>query len=151
MLSNLDRVRKEHYADGTITERTTREWARSIRTLDDKEYAQCNLVNGGTDQLWYLLFPPKDKEAAEQALEAYRRRLYQFIQREAKFREEVGPPPVIQYSKRVIANLDVIQRLSIRGGKYGSCTLFFVNSMWKDLPHKPVVLCTNFEDTMYNI
>ena len=32
-----------------------------------------------------------------------------------KFREDVGPPPVIQYSKRVIANLDFIQRLSSSG------------------------------------
>jgi hypothetical protein len=112
LLSNLDRVRKEHNADGTVTERTTREWARNIRTLDGSEYAQCDVVNGGTDQLCYLLFPPKDKAAAEKALEAYRRRLYPFTQREAKFREDVGPPPVIQYSKRVIANLDFIKRLS---------------------------------------
>jgi hypothetical protein len=112
LLSNLDRVRKEHNADGTVTERTTREWARNIRTLDGSEYAQCDVVNGGTDQLCYLLFPPKDKEAAEKALEAYRRRLYPFTQREAKFREDVGPPPVIQYSKQVIANLDFIKRLS---------------------------------------
>ena len=71
LLSNLDRVRKEYNTDGTVTERTTREWTRKIRTTDDSNYAQCDVVNGGTDQLCYLLFPPKDKEAAEQALEAY--------------------------------------------------------------------------------
>ena len=115
LLSNLDRVRKEHYADGTVKERTTRDWAKSIHTLDGSEYAQCDVVNGGTDRLCYLLFPPKDKEAATEALEEYRRRLYPFTQREAKFREDVGPPPIIQYSKRVIANLDFIQRLSASG------------------------------------
>jgi hypothetical protein len=115
LLSNLDRVRKEYYADGIVKERTTRDWAKSIRTLDGSEYAQCDVVNGGTDQLCYLLFPPKDKDAATKALEEYRRRLYPFTQREAKFREDVGPPPVIQYSKRVIANLDFIQRLSSPG------------------------------------
>ena len=115
LLTNLDRPRKEHNADGTVTERSTREWARKNRTLDGSEYAQCDVVNGGTDQLCYLLFPPKDKEAATQALEAYRRRLYPFIQRKAQFRADVGPPPVIQYSKRVIANLDFIQRLSTPG------------------------------------
>ena len=55
LLSNLDRVRKEHNADGTVTERSTRDWARNIRTLDGSEYAQCDVVNGGTDQLCYLL------------------------------------------------------------------------------------------------
>jgi hypothetical protein len=81
-----------------------------------QQISQCNVVNGGTDKLCYLLFPPKDKEAAEQALvEAYRRRLHLFTQREAKFREDVGPLPVIQYSKRIIANLDFIKRLSTPG------------------------------------
>jgi Mg2+ and Co2+ transporter CorA len=112
LLSNLDRVRKEYNTDGTVTERTTREWARSIKTLDGSAYAQCDVVNGGTDQRCYLLFPSKDKEAAQQELDAYRRRLYPFTQREAKFREDVGPPPVVHLSKRVIANLDFIKRLS---------------------------------------
>ena len=112
LLSNLDRVRKEHNSDGTVTERTTREWARNIKTIDGSAYAQCDVVNGGDDQRCYLLFPPKDKEAAQQALDAYRRRLYPFTQREAKFREEVGPPPVVHLSKRVIANLDFIKKLS---------------------------------------
>ena len=74
-----------------------------------RAYAQCDVVNGGDDQRCYLLFPPKDKEAAQQALDAYQRRLYPFTQREAKFREEVGPPPVVHLSKRVIANLDFIK------------------------------------------
>ena len=111
-MSNLDRVRKDHNTDGTVIERTTREWARSIKTLDGSAYAQCDVVNGGDDQRCYLLFPPKDKEAAQQALDAYRRRLYPFTQREAKFREDVGPPSVVHLSKRVIANLDFIKRLS---------------------------------------
>ena len=112
LLSNLDRVRKEYNTDGTVTERTTREWARSIQTIDGRSYAQCDVVNGGTDQRCYLLFPPRDKEAAQQALDAYRRRLYPFTQREAKFREDVGPPPAVHLSNRVIANLDFIKRLS---------------------------------------
>ena len=112
LLSNLDRVRKEYNSDGSITERTTREWARNIRTLDGQGYAQCDVVNGGTDQLCYLLFPPKDKDAAQSALDAYRRRLYPFTQREAQFRAAVGPPPAIILSKRVIANLDFIKKLS---------------------------------------
>ena len=117
LLSNLDRVRKEHNKDGTVTERTTREWARNIKTLDGSSYAQCDVVNGGDDKLCYLLFQPKDKEAAHQALEAYRRSLYPFTQREAQFRAEVGPPPVIHLSKRVIANLEFIKNLASPGPK----------------------------------
>ena len=99
--------------DGTVIERTTREWARSIKIIDGNAYAQCDVVNGGSDQRCYLLFPPKDKEAAQQALNAYRRCLYPFTpQREAKFREDIGPPPVLHLSKRVIANLDFIKSLS---------------------------------------
>ena len=112
--SNLDRVRKEHNTDGSVIERTTREWARSIKS-NDGTFAQCDVVNGGEDQRCYLLFPPKDKEVAQQALDDYRRRLYPFTQREAKFREDVGPPPVVHLSKRVIANLDFIKRLSSQG------------------------------------
>jgi hypothetical protein len=116
-LSNLDRVRKEHNPDGTVIERTTREWARSIKNNDGNTYAQRDVVNGGEDQRCYLLFPPKDKEVAQQALDDYRRRLYPFTQREAKFREDVGPPPVVHLSKRVIANLDFIKRLSSSASK----------------------------------
>ena len=73
LLSNLDRIRKEYNTtDGTVTECTTCESARSIKTIDGNAYAQCDVVNGGTDQRCYLLFPPNDKEAAQQALEAYR-------------------------------------------------------------------------------
>jgi hypothetical protein len=112
LLSNLDRVGKEYNTDGTVMERTTREWARSIKTLDGSSYAQCDDVNGGTDQRCYLLFPPKDKEAAQQDLDDYRRRLYPFTQREEKFCKDVGPPPVVHLSNRVIANLDFIKHLS---------------------------------------
>ncbi|KAI2507667.1 hypothetical protein MHU86_6760 [Fragilaria crotonensis] len=112
LLSNLDRPRKEYQPDGSFIERTTREWARSIKDLDGKSSAQCDVVNGGLDQLPYLLFTPPYTEAATLALEDYRRRLYPFTQREAQFRENVGPPPYIQFSKSVIANLDFIKRLS---------------------------------------
>ncbi|KAI2497152.1 hypothetical protein MHU86_17355 [Fragilaria crotonensis] len=82
------------------------------KILTGKSSAQCDVVNGGLDQLPYLLFTPPYTEAATLALEDYRRRLYPFTQREAQFRENVGPPPYIQFSKSVIANLDFIKRLS---------------------------------------
>ena len=119
LLSNLDKPRKEYNSNGTITERTTREWARQIKTIDGTAPAQCDVVNGGTDQLSYLLFSPQHTEAATKALEDYRQLLYPFTQREAKFRESVGPPPFIHMSRHVIANLDFIKRLSSNSSQLG--------------------------------
>ena len=79
LLSNLDRPCKEHNSDGTSIERTTREWARNIKTSDGT-YVQFDVVNGGTDQKCYLLFPPQHQEVANVALEEYRKRLYPFTQ-----------------------------------------------------------------------
>jgi hypothetical protein len=95
LLSNLDRPRKEFHPDGSVIERTTREWARSIKTIEGNALAQCDVVNGGMDQLSYLLFTPQHTEAANRALDEYRKRLYPFRQREEKFREIVVPPPTI--------------------------------------------------------
>jgi hypothetical protein len=64
-LTNLDTIRKEHQLDGTVIERTTREWARSIKTSDGNESAQGDVVNGGMDQFAYLLFTPPHLEASK--------------------------------------------------------------------------------------
>ena len=112
LLSNLDKPRKEYNADGTIIERTTRAWARTITNIEGTDLAQCDVVNGGSDQLSYLLFLPQHTEAATLALDIYRRRLYPYTQREEKFRDSVGPPLSIHMSRSVIANLDFIKRLS---------------------------------------
>ena len=112
LLSNLDRPRKEYHSDGRVVERTTREWARSIKNIEGNALAQCDVVNGGMDQLPFLLFTPQHAEAANIALAEYRKLLYPFTQREAQFRASVGPPPFINLSKSVIANLEFIKRLS---------------------------------------
>jgi hypothetical protein len=112
LLSNLDKPRKEYNSNGTVTERTTREWARNIKSSDGTTLAQCDVVNGGSDQLSYLLFHPQHTDAATNALSVYRQLLYPYTQREAKFRESVGPPPFIHMSRSVIANLDFIKNLS---------------------------------------
>ena len=66
LISNLDKPRKEYNPDGSSIERSTREWARSIKNLEGSGLAQCDVVNGGTDQLCYLLFTPEHAEAAEE-------------------------------------------------------------------------------------
>jgi hypothetical protein len=106
-LSNLDRIRKEYNSDGTSIEHKTREWARNIKASDGT-YAQCNVVNGGTDQKRYL--PPQHQDAANVALEVYQKRLYPFTQREARFRSDIGPPPTIHLSKHVTANIEFMKK-----------------------------------------
>ena len=112
LLHNLDIPRTEHIAKGTTIVRTAREWCRSIRSADGKESAHCDVVNGGTDQMAYLVFPPQSLAVAEAAIEDYRRRLYPFQQREQLFRDSVGPPLKIKPSKRVIANIDLLKCLA---------------------------------------
>ena len=112
LLTNLDKPRVEHYQDGTTKERTTREWAREIRSLDGKTSAWCDVVNGGMDQLAYLVFPPSHGEAAYKAFEEYRTQLYPFRQREARYRQKVGNASSTVYNQKVIANLDFLLQLS---------------------------------------
>ena len=112
LLTNLNKPRVQHYPDGSIVERTTREWARNIKILDGKESGKCDVVNGGTDQLAYLLFPPKSVDAANAALMQYRKRINPFQQREARYREKVGPATGDYFSRKVIANLEFMKKLS---------------------------------------
>ena len=112
LLTNLDRPRVEHHSDGSITERTTREWAREIKSVDGLSSAWCDVVNGGLDQLAYLVFPPEHGEAAYKAFEEYRTLLYPFRQREARYREKVGPAQSEKYNHKVIANLDFMRQIS---------------------------------------
>ncbi|KAI2503174.1 hypothetical protein MHU86_11277 [Fragilaria crotonensis] len=48
-VSNLDRIRKETFPDGTSIERSTREWAAQL-VANDNSPALCDVVNGGHDQ-----------------------------------------------------------------------------------------------------
>ena len=112
LLSNLDKPRIEHYPDGSTVERTTREWARNIKLLDGKEFAKCDVVNGGTDQLSYLLFPPTSGEAANDALEKYRKLINPFRHREERYSQKVGPVTGPQFSRKVIANIEFMKKLS---------------------------------------
>lgn len=113
LLNNLDITRIEHFPDGNTLERSTRDWATGIMSIDGTESAKCDVVNGGLDQRAYLLVPPQFEEAARLALDDYRRRIFPFTQREARFRESVGPPTVIHVVKEKIdANIQTIESLS---------------------------------------
>jgi hypothetical protein len=109
LLRNLDRLRKEHYTDGSTIECTAREWARHL-TNPDGSSMQADVVNGGDNLLCYLVFPSAFYDSATLAVDQYRSALYPFTHREERFRESIGPPPEVHLSKRVIANLDLMKR-----------------------------------------
>ena len=87
-LTNLDTVRIGHFPNGNPLKRTTREWASSIKTANNKS-AQCDVVNGGLDQKAYLLFPAQNETIAHNALAEYRRRISPFNEGEARFRATI--------------------------------------------------------------
>lgn len=108
-ITNLDTVRCEHR--NNPIERTTRQWAYSLNTEDGKSM-KCDVVNGGYDQKAYILVPPQHEEMARSALEEYKTMIFPFAQREARFRESIGPPSVILFSTKIKASLEVFDSIS---------------------------------------
>jgi uncharacterized protein YpiB (UPF0302 family) len=92
-LNNLDTVCIEYFPNGQTLKRTTCKWVYNINT-DDGKYAQCNVVNGRVlDQKAYLLSPVQHESTARKAfLDDYEKRISPFKEREARFREIIGPP-----------------------------------------------------------
>ncbi len=112
MFANLDTIRTEYQDDGSTIERTLREWSKTVTLSDGKTYIPCDVVNGGFDQKAYLLVPPQYEQAAIEALETYRRKVFPFTQREARFRADIGPPSVIHVNSKLKANLSFLENLS---------------------------------------
>jgi hypothetical protein len=109
LLRNLDKPRKEYNPNGSLsTERTAREWAWSL-TPNNTDPGHFDVVNGGPDQLAYLIFPSELADIAAQHVQTYRIRLYPRRKREDKFKEDAGPPTTVHLSRRVIANLEFIE------------------------------------------
>jgi hypothetical protein len=110
LLRNLDKPRKEYNPNGSLsTERTTRAWAQSLKP-NNTDPIKFDVVNGGPDQLAYLIFPSQYADIAAQHVATYRNRLYPRRKREDKFKEDAGPPTVVHLSHRVIANLEFMER-----------------------------------------
>ena len=111
LLRNIDKPRKEYNPNGSLSiERTaTREWVRTLKA-GDSDY-HFDVVNGGSDQLAYLIFPSKYADIASAHVESYRQRLYPRRKREAQFQKDVGSPQTVHLSRRVIANLEFMERL----------------------------------------
>ena len=72
LLRNIDKPRKEHNPNGSLSiEQTAREWARSLKP-NNTEPGHFDVVNGGPDQLAYLIFPSQLADIAAQHVDTYR-------------------------------------------------------------------------------
>ncbi|KAI2507901.1 hypothetical protein MHU86_6559 [Fragilaria crotonensis] len=112
-LINLDKIRKEIFENGTVVERSTREWARTIFQDVDDPAARCEVVNGGYDQKAYLLVPRQYAQQAADHLRQYRLRLNPIGKREARFRDSLsGLPSVIHIDHSTQKNLDLLGQMS---------------------------------------
>ena len=74
MARNIDSIRTEYFDDGTICERSLRNWARSL-TLDD-QHQGIDLANGVSDGLAVLIAPGDVSEFAKEQLQLYELRQY---------------------------------------------------------------------------
>ncbi|KAI2495800.1 hypothetical protein MHU86_18728 [Fragilaria crotonensis] len=111
-LINLDKVRKEIYDDGTVIERSTREWASSVFKDTDDIEARCEVVNGGFDQKAYLLTPFKYSTFVSEQFRQYRLRINPIGRREARFRDSLpGLPSVIHIDTSTQRNLDLLETM----------------------------------------
>ena len=115
LLRNIDKPRKEFNPNGSLVsiERTAREWARSLKP-NNTDPVQFDVVNGGPDQLAYLIFPSQYADLAAQHVDTYRNRLYPRRKREDKFKVDAGPPTTVHLSRRVIANLEFMEKCCSR-------------------------------------
>ncbi len=107
-IANLDTIRTEQGPNKKV--RSTREWATSLMTTDGTNI-KCDVVNGGFDQRAYLLVPQQYEQIALTELEQYKSRIFPFSQREARFRETIGPPSVIHVSSKIKSSLEVFETL----------------------------------------
>lgn len=112
-LINLDRTRTEFFDDGTVIERSTRDWATTIFKDSAEVSARCEVVNGGLDQKAYLLVPKPFAATVEDHLRQYRLRINPIGRREARFRDSLpGLPSVIHIDNSTQQNLELLELMS---------------------------------------
>ena len=113
-LQNLDKPRKEYFEDGTVMERSTRDWAATIfRERSEEASARCEVVNGGFDQKAYLLVPHLHFPEVQEQLRQYRLRVNPIGRREARFRDSLpGLPAEIHIDTSTQHNLDFLAHIT---------------------------------------
>ncbi|KAI2498582.1 hypothetical protein MHU86_15926 [Fragilaria crotonensis] len=114
-INHLDQVRTEYNDDGTTTERSTREWAASIKEEDGITPALCDVVNGTNDQHSYLLSPTHFYSQAQSHWRMYKARLYPPSHRETRFRDNLpGLPDVITIQSEIQSNVSFLEQMSLK-------------------------------------
>ena len=112
MVTNLDREREEFLPDGNTCRRTPREWAMAL-TVSTGANAKCDIVNGGSDRLAYLLVPKQHYDEIAAEASQYKMRISPLEQRETRYRDRIpGLPAVIRVDISVQAALDRLDLLS---------------------------------------
>ena len=120
LVFHLDQKRIEYSADGTIIERSTREWVATL-TNPDGTPALCDVVNGTSNKKALLLAPEHYEEKAKAELKKYRLRLHPPRHREERFRDRVHDlPAVIHIQTAIESNVQYIENI-------------FANDTWKSL------------------
>ena len=112
-INHLDQARIEYFEDGTIIERSTREWASTILAPDNSSPALCDVVNGPPDHKAYLLVPRHYFQKVQQEWQQYKSRLYPPNHREARYRDNLpGLPDIIHIQAEIAANVSFLEHLS---------------------------------------
>ena len=113
IISHLDQIRVEYHNDGTITERSTREWISTLTIEGEDTPALCDGVNGTNDRHAFLLYPSHYQDQARTQWYAYKSRLYPPSHREARFLDSVpGLPDEIHIQQEVASNISFLEYLS---------------------------------------
>ena len=112
VITNLDTVRTEVSA-ARILERTTREWATSLK-LADGTHAQCDAENGRRNKNTYLLVPASYASEIKAIIPGYKERLQTVKRREEKYyKDNISDYPTeINITGNVQTNLDFMVHLS---------------------------------------
>ena len=111
-ITHLDQVRTEYHDDGSILERSTRNWASTLR-LPDGTPALSDVTNGSKERHATLLVPAHFFAAASLEWRKYRARLHPPGHREARLRDEVKDlPDQIHIRDAVVSHMAFLEKMS---------------------------------------
>ena len=111
-ITHLDQNRTEYFENGSTIERSTRNWASTLR-LPDGTPALSDVTNGSKERHATLLVPAHFLAAATLEWRQYRTRLHPPGHREARFRDEVKDlPDLIHIRKAVESHMTFLETMS---------------------------------------
>ena len=118
---NIDRIRTEYISNSTTLERSTREWATSLKLSENGQSLRCDAENGGKDKRAYLLVPTAFLEKAKHEYEKYKHRLKQSSQfrnytpalpHDGSIGKNDKPQEIYVPTAAVLRNLQFLQTMS---------------------------------------